>query len=290
MAAEPTVTVVLNVFKRSKSLGQQLAAIRSQSVPVHKILVWENGTESVPAALREGLVISRASENLGVWARFAYALNAETEFILMLDDDTIPGSRWIENCLNTMALTPGLLGTRGLIFVEPSSYSINLEAGVHAPNELVTEVDIVGHAWFFKREWLSAYWAEYALKFPESLAGEDMHFSFAIQKNLGLPTLVPPHPIGDLSLWGSQPESAVALGTSQEAISKGVGAMRKFERALQHYRRQGFRVLAERGGEFTYPKTYPKVVYKLVSQFPGITHKLASLALVRKLLAAFNPK
>lgn len=290
MSAEHTVTVILNVFKRSKSLEQQLAAIKAQSVPVDKILVWENGVESVPDSLREGLVISRASENLGVWARFAYALNAETEFILMLDDDTIPGSRWIENCLNTMALTPGLLGTRGLIFVEPSSYSINLEAGVHSPNSEVTEVDIVGHAWFFKREWLAAYWAEYAVKFPEALAGEDIHFSFAIQKNLGLPTLVPPHPIGDLSMWGSQPESAVSLGTSQDAISKGVGAMRKFERALRHYRKQGFSVLAERGNDFSFARRYPKLVYTLVARFPGATHKVASLALVRKLLAAFGSK
>jgi hypothetical protein len=290
MSAEPTVTVILNVFKRSKSLAQQLAAIKAQSVPVNKILVWENGVESVPEALREGLIISRANENLGVWARFAYALNAETEFILMLDDDTIPGSRWIENCLNTMALTPGLLGTRGLIFVEPSSYSINLEAGVHSPNVEVTEVDIVGHSWFFKREWLAAYWAEYAAKFPEALAGEDIHFSFAIQKNLGLPTLVPPHPIGDLSLWGSQPESAVSLGTSQEAISKGVGAMLKFERALRHYRKQGFRVLAERGHDFSFARRYPRYVYSLVARFPGASHKLANLAVVRKALAVFSTK
>lgn len=290
MSAEPTVTVILNVFKRSKSLAQQLAAIKAQSVPVNKILVWENGVESVPDALREGLIIARASENLGVWARFAYALNADTEFILMLDDDTIPGSRWVENCLNTMALTPGLLGTRGLIFVEPSSYSINLEAGVHSPNAEVTEVDIVGHAWFFKREWLAAYWAEYAVKFPEALAGEDIHFSFAIQKNLGLPTLVPPHPIGDLSMWGSQPESAVSLGTSQDAISKGVGAMRKFERALRHYRKQGFSVLAERGNDYRFARRYPKLVYALVARFPGATHKFARFALVRKVLAAFGSK
>ena len=93
MSAEPTITVILNVFRRSKSLEQQLAAIRAQSVPVDKILVWENGVESVPEALREGLIISRANENLGVWARFAYALNADTDFILMLDDDTIRGWR-----------------------------------------------------------------------------------------------------------------------------------------------------------------------------------------------------
>lgn len=290
MTQEPTITVVLNVFKRSKSLEQQLAAIKAQSVHVEKILVWENGVESVPEELREGLVIARASENLGVWARFSFALNADTQYILMLDDDTIPGSRWIENCIDTMKLTPGLLGTRGLIFVQPTSYSINVEAGVHAPNAAVTEVDIVGHAWFFKREWLAAYWAEYGTKFPEALAGEDIHFSFALQKHLGLPTLVPPHPIDDLSLWGSQPESAVSLGTSEEAISKGPGSMRKFERALKHYRKKGFRVLAERGQDFTSARIYPRIVYVIVARFPGMTHKIARFSFLKKILVLLGSR
>ena len=39
--------------------------------------------------------------NYGVWARFAYALNARTDYVCVLDDDTIPGNRWLGNCLNT---------------------------------------------------------------------------------------------------------------------------------------------------------------------------------------------
>jgi hypothetical protein len=33
--------------------------------------------------------------------------------------------------------------------------------------------------------------------------GEDMHFSYMLQKYAGIPTIVPPHPKSDKSLWGS---------------------------------------------------------------------------------------
>ena len=59
---------------------------------------------------------------MGVWARFAYALNAKTEYIAMFDDDTIPGPLWFENCLNTMKRHEGLLGTIGLVLDTPHSY------------------------------------------------------------------------------------------------------------------------------------------------------------------------
>ena len=33
--------------------------------------------------------------------------------------------------------------------------------------------------------------------------GEDMHFSYMLQKYAGIKTFVPPHPISDKELWGS---------------------------------------------------------------------------------------
>jgi len=52
-------------------------------------------------------------------------------------------------------------------------------------------VDYVGHAWFFKREWLSHLWRE---KPPTWDNGEDMHFSYTAQKYGGIQTYCPPHP------------------------------------------------------------------------------------------------
>jgi hypothetical protein len=69
-------------------------------------------------------------------------------------------------------------------------------------NKNVQEVDWTGHSWFFEKEWLSTYWRE--LPDPKyKTCGEDMHFSYMIQKYLGLKSYVPPHPADDKEMWGS---------------------------------------------------------------------------------------
>jgi glycosyltransferase involved in cell wall biosynthesis len=278
------VSVVLNVYKRSDSFRLQLDSLLKQTVKPNEILVWENGTESVPEDLRSKLKIARATENFGVWARFAYSLNAVSEYVCVIDDDTIPGENWLSNCIETINKTPGLLGTRGLIFDTPHNYAINREYGVYGHSDTTQEVDIVGHSWFFKRSWLGAYWAEYGNRFNDPLAGEDIHFSFALQKHLSLPTLVPPHPESDLSMWGSNPETSRKLGSQNQGISQSLGSMKVFENALQHYRSLGFRVISEKSsGSATTTKRYPWIVYWVSRNFPKQVHLLSQLKIVRRL-------
>lgn len=285
MAHSTDVSVVLNVFRRSRHFSAQLKAIQEQSVRPREILVWENGEEEVPEDLREFVTVARASRNFGVWARFAYALNATSEFICVIDDDTIPGKEWLKNCLSTFAQTPGLLGTRGLTFESANNYSINRESGVYAANEWTTQVDIVGHSWFFPREWLAAYWAEYSTKFDNPLAGEDIHFSYAIQKHYSLPTLVPPHRKSHPEEWGSDPRFAREIGEEAVAISKGAKAMQVFENALQHYRKLGFKMMIEKEDSQELPSfRYPKWVYLFASKFPTLSHRLGAMRLVQSAL------
>jgi Fe-S cluster biosynthesis and repair protein YggX len=47
--------------------------------------------------------------------------------------------------------------------------------------------------------------------------GEDMHFSFMLQKYLGLNTYVPPHPEDNKRLWGSI--KGWEMGTEKNALS-----------------------------------------------------------------------
>jgi glycosyltransferase involved in cell wall biosynthesis len=289
MARNRDVSIVLNVFRRSKHFPEQLRAIQNQSVAPKEILVWENGEEEIPQDLREFVTLTRASKNFGVWARFAHALNAESEFVCVIDDDTIPGRDWLKNCLDTMAVTPGLLGTRGLVFESSNNYSINQEFGVYGSNEQTVQVDIVGHSWFFRREWLAAYWAEYGCRFESPVAGEDIHFSFAIQKHLGIPTLVPPHRSSHPDEWGSDPRFAREIGEQAVAISKGAKAMEVFERALQHYRSLGFKTLVESNESQVLPiSRFPKWVYWVASRFPGLSHRLGGFGLVQSLLRTLN--
>ena len=69
-------------------------------------------------------------------------------------------------------------------------------------NEIPIKVDLVGHSWFFKKEWLSYMVRE--LPDPKyNTCGEDMHFSYMLQKYLNIKTYVPPHPHNDKEMWGS---------------------------------------------------------------------------------------
>lgn len=234
------ITVILNAFKRQQYLQEQIDSVLSQTQPAERILIWNNGEALDLCGYGNNVMIANNSHNLGVWSRFAYAINAETEFVCVLDDDTIPAPQFFENCLQQMKLEPALLGARGLRFLSNKRYHPFISFGWDAPNEKAEVVDIVGHAWFFKREWLGVFWRELPPLGTSRLVGEDMHFSFMLQKYLGIRTMVPPHPRSNPSIWGSVPEIAIRLGTSKEAVSQGNEALQKFDTALHHCTSNGF--------------------------------------------------
>ena len=210
------ITAILNGYKRPQFLEEQINAINNQTIKPSEIMLWQNNSDGFAIDLTKNLTTAVSNKNLGVWARFAFALNAKTEYICIFDDDTIPGRMWFENCLNTMKSYEGLLGTIGLIYDTPTCYRPNTRYGWDNPNDKVVKVDIVGHCWFFKREWLSAFWRELP---PTNLitVGEDMHFSYMIQKYLGLNTYVPPHPNHFKEMWGSI--RGWEMGTEKNALS-----------------------------------------------------------------------
>lgn len=237
----PKIAAVLNVFKRVDFLELQLEAIENQTIQPIDIFVWQNDGDSIDERLLSRFTLAKCSDNLGVWARFAYALNTDADYICVFDDDTIPGCRWFENCVNTLQEHDGLLGTRGLRYMSPKRYHPFEHYGWGNPNEETVQVDIVGHAWFFKREYLAYFWSEMPPKDASKIAGEDIHFSYMLQK-FGIGTYVPPHPRGDRSLWGSLPEYGEKIGTDDNAISSSQSALSRFDMALQYYTNKGFRL------------------------------------------------
>ena len=112
----PSITVVLNGYKRQEFLNYQINAVKNQTIQPSEILIWNNGDYIDYGDFDKNIVIANSSKNFGVWSRFSFALNAETEYICVLDDDTMPGKSFFENCLSTMKISPGLLGARGLRF------------------------------------------------------------------------------------------------------------------------------------------------------------------------------
>ena len=253
------ITVILNGYRRPDNLNRQLEAIKSQTYPAQEVLLWYNfpGEDiDINYEIGEKIPTAYSNHNYGVWARFYFALNARCPYICVFDDDTIPGKRWLENCMNTMKEYHALLGTVGLIYTEPthpekSSYYDSYNRVGWPPgcnNDIATRVDFVGHSWFFKRGWLSYMLRE--LPDPKyNNCGEDMHFSYMLQKYANIPTYVPPHPISDKELWGSVDGWLGADSNSLWESDPMTNSGTSFKSAMNTYfntqRRNGWKLINE---------------------------------------------
>lgn len=234
------ITVVLNGYKRSKYLETQLNSIKNQTLQPSEILLWQNAGDIFDENLTRLVTHASCNKNLGVWARFAFALNANTEYICVFDDDTIPGKKWLENCYNTIQTHDGLLGTIGVRFLTTTNYLPIERVGWANPNQNVEEVDIVGHSWFFRRDWLSTFWRELPDTTQSKIVGEDVHFSYTLKKYLGVKTFVPPHPRNDPEMWGSSPNTAWSMGQDQAAISMNHENLKIMSKTYVDYVNKGF--------------------------------------------------
>jgi len=149
----------------------------------------------------------------------------------------------LENCYDTIQKYEGLLGTIGVKFLDENNYIRNNRVGWDNPNENTEQVDIVGHSWFFKREDLATFWRELPDINQSQLVGEDIHFSYTLQKYTNKKTYVPPHPINDRDLWGSNPEIAWSVGTDNSAISKNPNNMHTMNETFKGYIKKGFKLI-----------------------------------------------
>ena len=196
------ITVILNAYRRPHNLKMQIDAIRSQTTKPAQIWLWVNAHPDNDGYDFKSLDVDRVFHNDHNWkfyGRFAAALLADTEYIAIFDDDTVPGSKWFENCLSTMTTNEGILGSAGVILTG-NRYVQHDRCGWPSQNEEVTEVDLVGHAWFFKREWLKYLWQEKPTTWDN---GEDIQFAFMAKIHGGIPTYCPPHPPSDKEMHGS---------------------------------------------------------------------------------------
>jgi len=254
------ITVVLNGYKRPDNLNEQLEALKNQTVKPDEILLWYNnpGDDSINYDIGTEIPVAYCNYNFGVWSRFYFAMNASNPFVCVFDDDTVPGSRWLENCINTMQTHEGLLGTVGLLYLNPmppeksSYYEYYLRFGWvdnGIQNETPVQVDLVGHSWFFKREWLSHMVRE--LPHPRyNTCGEDMHFSYMLQKYANIPTYVPAHPINDKELWGSikgaYGDDQTSMWNTNQLGNDGTPFKQLMNQYFHEQRNKGWKLVNER--------------------------------------------
>lgn len=239
------ITAIVNVYKRPHTLEKQIHAILSQIHPPDYIFIWNNGNTTDLSKYLEytNIRIFNCSHNFGVWPRFLAGFMAPTEYVVIFDDDTIPGSRWLENCTETMKVREALLGTIGVVFNNDYEYTILKRYGWDGNCNEMMPVDIVGHSWFFKKEWLCYFTRETPLVHERISSGEDIHFAYSLQKYANIPTYVPPHPSHDKTLWGSLPDTAWSYGTDGNSET---GKFTPLSVTYEEYIKKGFRVMNQR--------------------------------------------
>jgi len=246
--ADYSVSVVLNMYKRPDNLEKQLQLIENQTLKPREIILFKDETNppsniEIPQHLKDRFnftVVS--SKNVGVWGRFSAALLAKSTYVCVFDDDTMPGLRWLENCHASMQKKQGLYGTIGILLKSPRKYPFAryVRIGWDNPNKYTAEVDLVGHSWFFKRDWLGALWIDSSDIYKFKVVGEDMFFSAQLLKYLKIPTLVPPHPRGQHELYGSNPECALKFGQDEAALSLNKDNLFKMNEAIKIILKRGY--------------------------------------------------
>jgi len=214
------ITVILNVYKRSEYLKQQIESINNQTIKPLEILIWNNKPEDIPQENLLGLnyKVVQSNHNFKFHGRFALGLLAQTEYVAFFDDDTIPGNRWFQNCIDTIKNGyDGILGSAGIL-LQGNRYNPHQKVGWNGlRSENTIEVDLVGHAWFMKKDYLRYLWYEEPISWDN---GEDIQLSYQAQKYGNVKTFVPPHPSNDQSLWGSMSETGSKYGDDSKASFK----------------------------------------------------------------------
>ena len=120
------ITIVLNLWNR-RTLCRQIEALRAQSVPVAHVWVCAFGSplaqEASEVLLRYNdsrIEIVRTDHNLKYYGRFQLAITAPTRYTLVIDDDMLPGVRFVELLLRVASSARhALLGSIGWMLPRP---------------------------------------------------------------------------------------------------------------------------------------------------------------------------
>ncbi len=255
---EYSIDVILTLYKKPDVLEKQLKAIKKQTIVPNNIFLYQDGIDSyyrieLKNEIKEQFTdIYAPGVNYGVWKRFEYARNiSKAKYVAIFDDDTIPGSKWLENCLKNIQVNLGVYGTNGVLLAPNSKYPFVgfTNVGWHNPNEKVYEVDLLGHAWFLETKWLDFMFEDYNSEIKEyKYVGEDMYLSYKCLEH-GIKSYVPPHPYNDLELWGSLPEYGNKFGISEVAISCNSDNLKCMNKFWEYLKDKGWKTISDRDVE-----------------------------------------
>ena len=200
------VTIILNIWKRNY-IEEQLTSIFSQTVLPKEIWIvhYEDHikTEQIVEKFKNlpsRITLIRSEKNLMYFGRFSIAINVSTKFTWIVDDDVIPGNEWVERCTIKCDTLNAIISCTGRI-IPKDNFRPEEVGSIDRKRFFVgdmtyifknscakdTMVDYGCNSYFFKSEWLKAFWGVWPATF---LSGEDIHLSATCKYVLGIDTYV----------------------------------------------------------------------------------------------------
>ncbi|KAM7502139.1 hypothetical protein LguiB_001043 [Lonicera macranthoides] len=242
----PKVTVILNHFKR-KTLCSQLDSLLHQTVPFHHVWVLSFGSPNEDSLRRivasyndSRISFISSSYDFKYYGRFQMALQTEADFVYILDDDMIPGTKMLEilsHVGGTDKYKNSVLGSIGRIlpfrqkdFTFPSYRKFrSKEAGLYLPDpaydimvDKIVQVDFLSSSWFLSAELVKTLFIETPFTF---MTGEDLHLSYQLQKYRNAGSFVLPVNPNDKETWGDS-EHRLAYVSETTVIFKDIVQVR----------------------------------------------------------------
>lgn len=196
------LTVILSVWKR-ETLKRQLEAIYNGTLLPNRTIIYQNECHVDISSIAKEYDCERIKSidhNHRYHARFSIPLFCDSEYFSIFDDDTIPGRKWHEYAASQAESLDGIIGANGRSFLTNINKQI-ATGGVSSGQfpEKAVYSDIVGHAWFAKKQHFHNMWSRKPLSLE---TGEDIHFSIVNKVFYGVNTFVPAQPKDDPDVWG----------------------------------------------------------------------------------------
>lgn len=212
LSAPPTFSVIITLYKRKNYLAEQYRAIIAQSPLEIIYIINENhiAPEFVRKATSSSVKIVHSQINT-LYSRFALAYIARGEYVCVLDDDIIPGSRWFANAIrasrawNAMAVASGRLynpaGRLGFFTIAVPYASQNpLEDVSCAETDILCDWGC--NAYLFRRDWCGYLTGQ--MRYNDALKTyDDMQSAISLYMLGGIRCVAPMQPEWDASLRAS---------------------------------------------------------------------------------------
>jgi len=213
------LTVVLTTFRRPQFLRTQLQHLADQTLRIRDLWIWSNdvaqGASMHDHEAETAYTFFHSRVNIGPWVRFSLATEVQTKYVLILDDDCFPGSRWIESAIQRLEELESqgetaVICAEGRIFgSDDPNHFTNLGPSGELPTE-ESFIDEGTKAWLIPRALIELI---NALPRAPSPIGWGLHVAAALQQ-VGVFQMVLAYPSEESSLWGSLPLPADAVTVS----------------------------------------------------------------------------